>query len=120
MTVKEVDISNEVLYIDWFVKVGGVLALVVATIIAIIIMPYCTRFRTTKFYTIRFYAASEAIGKGIDIHRCDFGFYWLCIWGIYRGSCDVCRGSCDVCRGSRDACRGSCDVCRLGCRRKVI
>ena len=78
MTVKEVDISSEVLYIDWFVKVGGVFALIVATIIAIIIAPYCTRFRTTKFYTTRFYITSEAIGKGIVVHRRDFGFYWLC------------------------------------------
>ncbi len=106
MIVKEVDISSEVLYIDWFVEVGGVLALVVATVIAIIIAPCCTRFRTTKFYTTRFHAPSEAIGKGIVVHRRDFGFYRLCIWGIYRGS--------------RDVRKGSCDVYRLGRRRKVI
>src|SRR6266702_820994 len=113
MTVKEVDISSEVLHIDWFVEVGGILALIVATVIAIIITPCCTRFHTTKFYTTKFYAASEAIGKGIIIYRCDFGFYRLCIWGIYKRNRNIYKGS-------RDTCRGSCDVYRLGCRRKII
>jgi hypothetical protein len=63
MIVKEVDINGKVGRVI-VVEVGGALALVVATPIAIITVSCCTRFRTTRFY-----ATSEAIGKGVIIYR---------------------------------------------------
>jgi len=63
MTVKEVDINSKVLYINVIIviitEVGGALALIVT--------PYCTRFRTTRFYT-----TSKAVDKGIIIYRRDY------------------------------------------------
>ena len=71
MTVKEVDINSEVLYIDIvviiIVKVGGALALIVATFVTNVAAPCCTRFRTARFRT-----TSEAMGKGIIIYRHDY------------------------------------------------
>jgi hypothetical protein len=54
--VKEVDINCKVLCIN------------------LITVPYCTRFRITRFR-----ATSEAVDKGIVIYRCDYilsGFNW--------------------------------------------
>ena len=63
MTVKEVDINSEVLYINVVIviitEVGGALALIVT--------PCCTRFRTARFYT-----TSKAVDKGIVVYRCDY------------------------------------------------
>jgi len=63
MTVKEVNINGKVGRVI-VIEVGGALALVVATPIAIITAPYYTRFRTTRFYT-----TNKAIDKGIIIYR---------------------------------------------------
>jgi len=63
MTVKEVDINGKVRRVI-VVEVGGALALIVATPITIITAPYCTRFRTTRFYT-----TGKAVDKGIIIYR---------------------------------------------------
>ena len=62
MTVKEVDINGEVLYINVIIvitEVGGVFALIIAF--------YYTRFCTTRFYT-----TSKAIDKGIVVYRRDY------------------------------------------------
>jgi membrane protein YdbS with pleckstrin-like domain len=63
ITVKEVDINSEVLYIDVviviIIKVGSTLALVIT--------PCYTRFCTTRFYTTRFRITSKAIDKGIVV-----------------------------------------------------
>jgi hypothetical protein len=63
VVVKEVNINGKVGGVV-VIEVGGALALVVATPIAIITASYYTRFRTTRFY-----ATSKAIGKGIVIYR---------------------------------------------------
>ena len=58
VAVKEVNINGKVGRVI-VVEVGGALAFVVA--------PYCTRFRTTRFRT-----TSEAVDKGIIVHRRDY------------------------------------------------
>ena len=63
MAVKEVNIDGKVGRVI-VIEIGGTFALIVATFIADITAPYCTRFHTTRLYT-----ASEAIGKGIVIYR---------------------------------------------------
>ena len=65
MAVKEVNINSKVKRVI-VVEVGGALALIVATPIAIITASYYTRFRT------RLYTTSKAIGKGIVIYRRDY------------------------------------------------
>ena len=62
MVVKEVNINGKVGRVI-IVEVGGALALIVATPIAIITASYYIRFRT------RLYTTSEAIGKGIIVYR---------------------------------------------------
>jgi len=63
VAVKEVNINGKVGRVI-VVEVGGALALVVATPIAIITVSCCTRFRTTRFC-----ATSEAMGKGVVVYR---------------------------------------------------
>jgi len=83
MTVKEVNINSKVLYVDVIIiviaEVGGAFALIIATVIANVAAPCCTRFRTTRFYTTRFCTTSKAIDKGIVVYRYDYilsGFNW--------------------------------------------
>jgi len=73
MTVKEVDINGKVGRVI-VIEVGGALALVIATLIVDITVPYCTRFRTTRVCTTRLYATREAIGKGIVVYRRNYIF----------------------------------------------
>ena len=61
MAVKEVNIKGKVGRVI-VVEVGGALALIVATSIAIT-ASYCTRFYT------RLYTTSKAVGKGIVVYR---------------------------------------------------
>ena len=77
MAVKEVNINGKVGRVI-VVEVGGAFALVVITLIADVIAPCCIRL-----YTIRPYAISEAIGKGVIVYRRDYtlgGFNWY--WSI--------------------------------------
>ena len=63
MTVKEVNINSEVLYIN-------VIIIIIAEIgstLAIIIIFCCTRFHTTRFHT-----TSKAVDKGIVVYRCNY------------------------------------------------
>ena len=60
MTVKEVNINSKVLYIDVVI----VVITEVGSAFALIVTPYCTRFRTTRFC-----ATSKAVDKGIIIYR---------------------------------------------------
>jgi len=68
MTVKEVDINGEVLYINVVI----VIIIEVGSALALIVTPYYTRFRTTRFYTARFCAISKAVDKGIIIYKRDY------------------------------------------------
>jgi len=71
VAVKEVNINGKVRRVI-VVEVGGALALIIATPIAII------RFRTTRFC-----ATSEAIGKGVIVYRHNYflsGFNWY--WSV--------------------------------------
>jgi len=62
MTVKEVDVNSEVLYINVVIVVAKV-----GSVFALIITSCCTRFRTTRFRT-----TSKAIDKGIVVYRRDY------------------------------------------------
>jgi hypothetical protein len=66
VAVKEVNINSKVRRVI-VVEVGGALALIIATPIAIITVSYCTRFRTTRFCT-----TSKAVGKGVVVYRRDY------------------------------------------------
>jgi hypothetical protein len=73
VAVKEVNINGKVRRVI-VIEVGGALALIIATPIAIITTSCCTRFRTTRFYT-----TSKAIGKGVIVYRHNYflgGFNW--------------------------------------------
>jgi hypothetical protein len=63
VVVKEVNINGKVGRVI-VVEVGGALALIVATPIAIITASCYARFCTTRFYT-----TSKAIGKGVVVYR---------------------------------------------------
>ena len=68
MAVKEVNIDSKVGRVI-IIEIGGALALIIATFIADITAPCCTRFYTTRLYT-----ASKTIGKGIVVYRHDYIF----------------------------------------------
>jgi len=63
MTVKEVNINSEVLYINVVI----IIVAEVGSTLALVITPCCTRFRTTRFYI-----TSKAVDKGIVIYRRDY------------------------------------------------
>ena len=75
MTVKEVNINSKVLYINIVI----IIIIEVGSTLALIITPYCTRFRTTIFCITRFCATSKAIDKGLIVYKYNYilsGFNW--------------------------------------------
>jgi len=67
MTVKEVDINSEVLYINVVIVIAEV-----GSVFALIIASCYTRFYTTRFRTTRFYTTGKAVDKGIVVYRRDY------------------------------------------------